>query len=369
VARAEGDRPFGLSIVICTHNGAARLPATLAHLAQQTDSRSWEILLVDNASTDGTWEAAEAIWRRLGAPAPLRRQVEPRLGVGHARLTGVRQAAFCLVSFVDDDNWVCSDWVKRVLSHFESHPETDVLACGSTGAFDSGHPPPGWFAAVGEGYAVGARGTDGLVAGITRYPTAGLSFRRAAMLDIFEHGFSPLLVGRQGSQLSAGEDAELCYAMAMRGRRFWYDARLTFAHFMPPGRLTLSYARKLYFGLGEASATEDLYWEIFTRSSAFSPRNRLKRNDTLRRAVALLKLGRLRLAAFAGTSADKRAIARIRADYFAGRLHAIRDAAMQRTLRARVAETAERLQGCQDRAPAGPAAPLHSNDFRAKPGR
>jgi glycosyltransferase involved in cell wall biosynthesis len=47
----------GLSVIICCHNGASRLFATLSHLkAQQIANRQWEVLLVDNASTDGSGE-------------------------------------------------------------------------------------------------------------------------------------------------------------------------------------------------------------------------------------------------------------------------------------------------------------------------
>src|SRR6185437_5482655 len=68
-----GETPLGVSVVICTYNGAARLPRTLAHLAAQenTGAIAWEVLVVDNASTDDTAEVARRCWP-AHAPAPLR---------------------------------------------------------------------------------------------------------------------------------------------------------------------------------------------------------------------------------------------------------------------------------------------------------
>lgn len=52
--------PLGVSVVIPSYNGADRLPATLAHIAAQRvpPGLEWEVVLVDNASSDGTAEAA-----------------------------------------------------------------------------------------------------------------------------------------------------------------------------------------------------------------------------------------------------------------------------------------------------------------------
>jgi glycosyltransferase involved in cell wall biosynthesis len=80
----------GVSLVVCTHEGATRLPAVLAHLAAQrvVAALPWEVVVVDNASTDGTAAVARAMWPTT-APAPLRVIAEPRPGVGHARLRGL----------------------------------------------------------------------------------------------------------------------------------------------------------------------------------------------------------------------------------------------------------------------------------------
>ena len=61
---ADRVSPWGLSVIICSHNGSQRLPRTLAHLAGQrgTDGLSWEVILVDNASRDETSRVARQCW-------------------------------------------------------------------------------------------------------------------------------------------------------------------------------------------------------------------------------------------------------------------------------------------------------------------
>jgi glycosyltransferase involved in cell wall biosynthesis len=71
----------GVSVIICCYNSAALLPQTLEHLAnQQTAGEiSWEIIIVNNNSTDNTAEIAENIWQGLNRPIPFRvvHQPEP----------------------------------------------------------------------------------------------------------------------------------------------------------------------------------------------------------------------------------------------------------------------------------------------------
>ena len=58
------ERPVGVSVVICCHNSTERLSPTLAHLAAQQvpDGVDWEVLLIDNMSTDGTADMARSLW-------------------------------------------------------------------------------------------------------------------------------------------------------------------------------------------------------------------------------------------------------------------------------------------------------------------
>src|SRR5262245_26382970 len=93
-----------LSVVIPTYNGAGRLAVPLGALAAQEGAGPFEVVVVDNASTDGTAEAARGHAAALAARgAELRVVGEPRPGATFARLRGVLEARGELVGFLDDD--------------------------------------------------------------------------------------------------------------------------------------------------------------------------------------------------------------------------------------------------------------------------
>jgi hypothetical protein len=57
----EHESMDGLSVIICSHDGVSRLAPTLAHLKkQESPAAPWEVLVIDNASTDGAAEFARS---------------------------------------------------------------------------------------------------------------------------------------------------------------------------------------------------------------------------------------------------------------------------------------------------------------------
>ena len=144
-------------MVVPTHNGAPRLGATLAHVAAQRPPAglAWEVILVDNASTDGTADAALAAWP-ADAPAQLRVVHEHQLGLGHAHARGFAEASGQLVTWVEDDNWIAPDWLELVSRTMEEHPEV-----GALGGFNEPVceiSPPAWLERFQYAYAAGPQG-------------------------------------------------------------------------------------------------------------------------------------------------------------------------------------------------------------------
>ena len=92
------------SVIVCCYNSAPRLRETLLHLAQQevTEGFNWEVVLVDNNSTDGTAEVAQSLWAKYGNPVPLRIVKEHTPGLSYARKKGVEESKGELLVFCDD---------------------------------------------------------------------------------------------------------------------------------------------------------------------------------------------------------------------------------------------------------------------------
>lgn len=269
----------GVSIVICCHNSRARLGETLGHLVRQVVPAGlpWEVIVVDNGSTDDTSAAAEKIWAASSSAAPLRVISEPRLGLSFARARGLREARYDFVSLVDDDNWVGPDWVRLVSEIMTAQPRAGACGGISEAAFEK--TPPNWFAQFSRSFAVGELTPE--AADVTWSKGylwgAGLSIRKPAWQKLHAEGFIPLLQDRSGSSLSSGGDTELCRALRLAGWQLHYDPRLRLQHFMPAGRLTWDYLRRLRHAFGASSVAIEAY-DLALRSDG-SPFRRLVRES------------------------------------------------------------------------------------------
>lgn len=251
--------------MICCYNSRTRLRPTLEHLGRQTvrAGLAWEIIVVDNASTDGTAEFARECWSTIESTS-LRIVHEAKQGLSAARFRAVREAKYEIISFIDDDNWVCAEWVNLVDEIMSAR--TDVGACGgyNVPVFES--QPPGWFQRFEHRFAVGAQAdaagdiTDskGVLWG------AGLSVRRLPLLRLIDAGFTPLTTDRRGAALSSGGDYEICFALRLAGFRLIYDPRLVIHHFMPTNRLNWRILRQMARGSGASGVARDPYQFLLT---------------------------------------------------------------------------------------------------------
>jgi glycosyltransferase involved in cell wall biosynthesis len=227
--------------------------------AQQVDPEvRWEIVVIDNASSDQTAQVAQALWPR-DAPTPLRVIHEPQLGLSYARHRAFVVAEHEIVSFVDDDNWVYPDWIQTVSATMT--PRGSVGACGGFAEPVYETSLPWWFDRCKHSYALGAQGhSSGDVTWTRGYLWgAGLSVRKSAWQALVDNGFGNLLADRTGAGLSSGGDVELCYAMRLAGWRLWYEAQLRLQHIVPAHRLDWQYYRRLCRSNGAASASYDPY--------------------------------------------------------------------------------------------------------------
>lgn len=232
----------GITILVCTYNGADRLKVTLQHLAAQVlpDSLACEVILVDNASTDESAALAQREWSACNSDLAFRIVQELRPGLTHARERGFREANYEYIILCDDDNWLSPHYVRHAFAIMEAHPQIGIL--GGLGVFAFETMPPSWFSSFNL-YAGGAQAAQsGAVADHLVYG-AGAVLRRSAYEKLLRYGFEPLLTDRLGYQLSSGGDHELCYALALAGYQVWYDERLLFHHFITSGRLTQRYCQ------------------------------------------------------------------------------------------------------------------------------
>jgi glycosyltransferase involved in cell wall biosynthesis len=259
----------GVTFLICTYNGAARLPQTLGHLAAQQipAGRPWEVLLVSNASTDDTLTAAPRLWAELGAPTQLRVLNEPRPGKENALVRGFDEAGYEYMCIVDDDNWLAPDYVAQIAAVMDANPEIGILGARAEGAFEV--PPPAWFDRFEAVYAVGPQAPQpGPLPALDAYLYgAGSVVRRSGWQRLRAAGFAFTASTKRGKIIVSGEDVELGYALRMLGYALWYDDRLRLRHFMYKERLTWEYLFRIGRGTASSGMTSIVYYFLLPEPS------------------------------------------------------------------------------------------------------
>lgn len=106
-----------LSVVVCTRSRAPQLRACLERIGRLSGTAPWELVVVDNGSTDET-AAVLRQFRRV-SPHLLTVVEEPRPGLGRARNRGWRAAAGELIAFTDDDCYPADDYLNQIVACFE----------------------------------------------------------------------------------------------------------------------------------------------------------------------------------------------------------------------------------------------------------
>jgi glycosyltransferase involved in cell wall biosynthesis len=255
-----------VSVVLCCHNSAKRLPETLDHLGAQEipPGLQWEILVVDNASSDGTVNLI-AEFARKNPQLKVRVVNEPQLGQSYARQCGMAQARSEAVLFVDDDNWLASNYVALVAETLGKNPA--VSALGGMSSAQCEGPEPSWLARYGGWYAVtGPADAQPVLREEPFLWTAGAAYRRETFDRVKSLKLPFLISGRRGNTLDGGEDVELCELIKLAGGKMYRHTGLHFRHYLPAGRLSWDYLRRLRYAAGCVSVKLDAYRSLGPRS-------------------------------------------------------------------------------------------------------
>lgn len=111
------------SILLPFRNAEHTLDAAIASMAGQTYP-DWELLLIDNASADGSAAIAQAWAKRDPRISVVN---EPTVGIAHALNTGLTHATGELVARMDADDFSHQERLSKQVAFLEAHPEIGVL--------------------------------------------------------------------------------------------------------------------------------------------------------------------------------------------------------------------------------------------------
>lgn len=121
------DAPPRVSVIIATHNRAALLPVAIESIRTQS-FQDFEIVPVDDASTDETWHVLERLAAEDDRIRPLR--AEKNLGPGGARNLGIESARGEFVAVLDDDERAETGRLERQVEFMDAHPQVAAVFSG-----------------------------------------------------------------------------------------------------------------------------------------------------------------------------------------------------------------------------------------------
>lgn len=133
---------YDITALIGTYNRSGLLRGAIERmLAQDTGGLRYELIIVDNNSTDDTRQVVESFIAQ--GHSHVRYLFEGRQGVSHARNLGIANARAPIVALTDDDVRVAADWLSSIVRAFKAHPEADFI--GGKVLPEWPHEPPAWL--------------------------------------------------------------------------------------------------------------------------------------------------------------------------------------------------------------------------------
>ena len=241
-----------LSAIICTHNRAAYLDKAIDSLLVQ-DYPDYNILVVDNASTDATRSVVEA---RLPHPR-LRYYHEPQLGLSVARNTGARLTQGDVITYLDDDAIAAPGWLSAMAAAFLAEPQLAIAGGRVTLLWPPGYSAPRWLSpGLAENLGVYDLGDCPCAITQANLTPRGLNYaiRRSFLTAV---GGFDLNLGRVGKNLLSNEELRMTAVALKQGYKVRYLPAATVAHHVTPERL----ARRWFLKRGWWQGVSECYRE------------------------------------------------------------------------------------------------------------
>lgn len=236
-----------ISAVVCVYNRQDTLPQCLEALQKQSiSSDEFEVIVVDNNSTDGSLEIATDFAKKT---KHFRVVQEHKQGLASARNRGMREAKSPIAAFTDDDAIPAADWAEKLVNRFDELGDRVAVVGGELEPV-WGIPKPDWLEgdkllhalSVSLGWSDFARYLSG-----DEWLCEANSAYRIALVT--ERGGFPENLGRIGTNLLSGENA-VNEILLRDGYRFFFDPEIRVQHQIAKERMTKEWFRRRFFWQG-----------------------------------------------------------------------------------------------------------------------
>lgn len=231
-----------ISVIICTYNRDKFLPGALEALTKQSLSKNaFEILIINNNSTDNT-ESISKNFIDNHKELNVKYFVEMQKGLSSARNRGIKEASSELISFIDDDAEVSTDYLKTAVEFFDNNPDVDAIGGKITPIFESGKEPEWlskymWGLVTKADFGNNIRGYPG-----SKSPYGcNMAFRKKALIEVGM--FNTDLLFRS-------EDKYIFYQLKKHNKKFLYHPGFAVLHHIDDKRITYSSIMKISYEVG-----------------------------------------------------------------------------------------------------------------------
>jgi glycosyltransferase involved in cell wall biosynthesis len=220
-----------IAAIICTHNRDNYLGAAIDSLLAQ-DCDDFEILVVDNASSDRTHAIVE---ERLSHPR-LKYIYESTLGLSVARNRGAKETTAPILAYLDDDAVASPQWLTALLAAYRDNEKLAIAGGKVTLIWPGGISPPNWISDELAGN-LGLYNLGDTVIYIEKPGLTPRGLNYSIRRDFLEKigGFDPNL-GRKGKNLLSNEEVYMTELALKGGYQVAYLPDALVAHNVTPER-------------------------------------------------------------------------------------------------------------------------------------
>jgi glycosyltransferase involved in cell wall biosynthesis len=245
-----------LSVIISTWNNAIRLEETLRGLIECSipEHVVWELVLVNNNSTDNTAEVAHSFSYKL----PIKYIEEPVQGLARARNTGIKHATGTLIIFTDDDVTPCKEWLTTYWDAFLAHREGFAFGGPVFSIFEGKQPTE----QLRKFLPISVNGLD--------YGNEEMVINDSRMFISANWGCTKKAIEEAGAfdeslglnpdrnDVRVGEETDLMVRLRSKGVKLLYLPKAKIGHHVPESKCTLEHAIERQYGTAYYLAKSDL---------------------------------------------------------------------------------------------------------------
>lgn len=233
-----------ISVIVCTYNRDQLLDKCLKSLVNQTASqRSYQVLVVDNNSTDDT---ACLIHQYINRCPNFFLATESRIGLSRARNCGWKKAQGKYIAYIDDDAIAAPDWITQIKKFILKHPDIQVF--GGPYSRYAQVPIAPWLPPKYGIYSLGNKERPVKI-GHEWLNGTNMIFSKNIFLKF--GGFNPHL-GMQGKHLSYGEETNFFIYLYKKGITIYYSPHIKVKHLVADYKMGLLWQLKNKYFIGHS---------------------------------------------------------------------------------------------------------------------